>query len=108
MRGKTNEKILAIIIVVLALLSIVACNDGTSTTTSPPKELEYKEVFEGDKIETDFVLITIDDVSKTNTIRSINSKTVLNAKDGEEYVYLKGTIKNKSNSTYDLGSLGSY
>ena len=84
-------------------------NNGTSTNSTPTtEELTYTEIYEGGKIETDFVLITIDEVSTTSTIRSINSSTVLNADAGEELVYIKGTIKNKSNTSYDLGSMGSY
>lgn len=84
-------------------------NNGTSTNDTPTiAEPTYTEVYEGGKIETDFVIITIDEVSTTGTIKSINSSVVLNSDAGQEYVYVKGTIKNKSNTSYDLGSIGSY
>ncbi|MBR5817607.1 MAG: hypothetical protein IKY62_03065 [Clostridia bacterium] len=118
------KKNLTLILAMLTLLLLVACNNTSSNNTSglnnggnyvtspsatPTEEkLNYKEVFRGGKIETDFVLIKIDEVSTAKTIKSINSSTVMNAKDGEEYVYVKGTIKNTSKATYDLGSMGSY
>ena len=118
---KKGVTIASAIVVVLSLIVSIAWltpaftpsetpsgNNGTSTNSTPTEELTYIEIHEGGKIETDFVLITIDEVSTTSTIRSINSSTVLNADTGEEYVYVKGTIKNKSNSSYDLGSMGSY
>jgi hypothetical protein len=79
-------------------------SDNTNTTE---QTLQYKDVYEGDTIETDFVSITIDEISTTDTIYSTNSSVVYNANEGEQYFYMTGTITNTSNSIYDIGSLGS-
>ena len=119
------KKLLILIFTTVFFWSFVSCKDTSRTeksswkvstssisskvsSSSTIEEVVYKEIFEGGKIETDFVLITIDEVGTTNIINSINSSTVLRSKDGEEYVYVKGTIKNKSNTSYNLGSIGSY
>ena len=85
-----------------------AVENNSEDKTTTDKYANYEKIGKGDKIENNFVLITIDDISTADTIRSINSSTVLNADTGEEYLYITGTIKNKSNSRYDLGSMGSF
>jgi transcription initiation factor TFIIIB Brf1 subunit/transcription initiation factor TFIIB len=82
--------------------------DPASPSTPKIEKVSYKEIFKGEKIETDFVLITIDEVAITSTLSSINSSVVLNASQGEEYVYIKGTITNKTSFSYELGALGQY
>ena len=86
----------------------VAVESNGENPPTTDKYANYVQIKKGDKIENDFVLITIDDVSTTDSIQSINSSSVLNASAGEEYLYISGTIKNKSSTSYDLGSMGSY
>ena len=117
------KKLLSLFLVTLTLLFLVACditpaniasssnnsvNSFQPSTTPPEADLNYKEIFKGGKIETDFVLIKINEVSTASTIKSINSNAALNSENNEEFIYVKGTIKNTTNLTYDLGSIGSY
>lgn len=108
----------AIVVIISLVISIlwvaptfsgspINSSTSTETKTSEVEELEYLEVYVGDRITTDFVTITINEISTARTIKSKNSTVVFNANSGEEYLYMTGTITNTSNFTYDIGSLGS-
>ena len=81
-------------------------NENNVTTTQ--KTLNYKNVYKGGAIKTDFVSITIDEISTAKTIYSKNSSAVLNSDPGDTYVYVKGKITNTSSRAYNVGGMGSW
>ena len=107
--------VIAILAAVIGLVihSLISGRSPVETVDDPViltpanNGLDYEEIFVGDTISTDFVTFTVDRLATATTIESIDSSVVMNAESGEEYVYIRGKVKNTSDSTYDLGSMGS-
>lgn len=106
-----------VILLIVIIINLIPKNDivaseqskiTTSVAETTEPTLYYQDIYEGDVITTGFVSITIDEISTTNTIYSINSNAVLNSDPGDIYVYIKGTITNTSPTSYDIGGMGSW
>ncbi len=81
-------------------------SQNSSSIDQTEETLSYKSIRNGSTITTDFVKITIDDVTTASKLSDGGTYT-LTAKTGEILVYIKGKIANTSSSIYDLGSMGS-
>lgn len=85
--------------------NLIASNDLSSG-----EEFNFKELSYGETESTDFVEITIDKIGIAQEIKPTDTSSVysyLSDKDGEQYIYLTGSMKNTGTESYGIENIKS-